>query len=593
MYGPFFGLHQQPFSIAPDPAFLYMSGKHRDALELLHYGLARGASFVLLTGEVGAGKTTVWRRFLERLPSNFDVASVVNPKLDVNALLVRICDDLHVALPEGADTVDLIDTLHEHLLLAHAQGRRTLIAIDEAQALSVEVLEQLRLLTNLDSTGTKLQVMLIGQPELLHMLERPALEPVAQRIVARYHLPTLSAAETASYIEHRLKVAGLDGPVPFDGEAINLIYRLCRGVPRRINSLCDRALAAAQASGRRRVDRHIVENAAAEVFGRRVVATPAPAATPAPTPINAWAVAGAAMVGFATLAWLATQFGDLPARLAGLVRTTAKPTPSAPLPASAPMTAALAAATPVAPVGTAAPVAPSPPAAADASRPSPTGIARALPAPPLAPQPAAPSPPLLDINAAFVVGSSDEALAWRALAGLWGTTLEAGEPCAAAARHTLQCFRSSSGVAMIRQLDRPIALRLVDERERVAHVLLVGLSDDSATLALAGAEVTVPLLQLARAWRGEFATFWRAPPHYRPGEFVRSDGASGAWLLKRLAEIDGLGTADTTDEALHSRIAAFQVAQGLKPDGLAGPLTLMQLNRASGVDEPRLRRASR
>ena len=177
---------------------------------------------MLLTGEIGAGKTTVWRRFLEDLPSNVDVASVVNPKLDAQALIARICEDLHLESAPDEAPIDLIDALHSHLLLAHAMGRRTLIVIDEAQALSSEVLEQLRLLTNLDSSGRKLQVMLIGQPELRQMLEMPQLEPLAQRVVARYHLPALSESETAGYIAHRLAVAGLRGPSPFDGESIGL-----------------------------------------------------------------------------------------------------------------------------------------------------------------------------------------------------------------------------------------------------------------------------------------------------------------------------------------------------------------------------------
>ncbi|MFY9512960.1 MAG: AAA family ATPase, partial [Rubrivivax sp.] len=277
----FFGLTRAPFSIAPDPSFLYMSAKHQEALALLNLGLVRGASFVLLTGEIGAGKTTVWRRFLEDLPANFDVASVVNPRLNVTALLERVCQDLDVALPEGNRAVDLIDALHGHLLLAHGQGRRTLIAIDEAQALSMDVLEQLRLLTNLDSSGKKLQVMLIGQPELRQILEKPELEPLAQRVVARYHLPALSEAETAGYILHRLKVAGLQAAAPFDGDAIGHIHRVCRGVPRRINTVCDRTLSLAAEAGLRRIDRQIVDRAAEQVYGTPVQPA-APVAPPLP-----------------------------------------------------------------------------------------------------------------------------------------------------------------------------------------------------------------------------------------------------------------------------------------------------------------------
>src|ERR1700741_2098639 len=191
MYLSFFGLQQEPFSIAPDPRFLYLSDKHRDALALLSYGLSRGASFVLLTGEIGAGKTTVWRRFLEELPSNFDVANVVNPKLDTQALIARIVEDLHLEAPPAQAPIDMIDALQGHLLLAHAMGRRTLIVIDEAQALSTEVLEQLRLLPHLDGSAPKPKVMLMAPPELRQMLQQPQLEPVAQRVVARYHLKSL------------------------------------------------------------------------------------------------------------------------------------------------------------------------------------------------------------------------------------------------------------------------------------------------------------------------------------------------------------------------------------------------------------------
>ena len=205
MYESFFGLACEPFSVAPDPRFLYLSKQHRDALGYLNYGLRRAGGFVLLTGEIGAGKTTVWRAFLEQLPPRLDVAYVVNPKMSVQALLKRPCESLQVELPADADRpgaeADLIDALHGHLLLAHAQGRRTLVVVDEAQALALPVLEQLRLLTNLVTNEDKLvQVLLIGQPELRQLLEHPEMAPVAQRIVARFHLQTLSRDETEAYL---------------------------------------------------------------------------------------------------------------------------------------------------------------------------------------------------------------------------------------------------------------------------------------------------------------------------------------------------------------------------------------------------------
>jgi general secretion pathway protein A len=541
MYESFFGLQQEPFSIAPDPRFLYMSDKHREALALLVYGLARGASFVLLTGEIGAGKTTVWRHFLEQLPPRFDVASVVNPKLDVVALLARICEDLRVELPTGGRTVDLIDALHGHLLLAHAQGRRTLIVIDEAQALSTEVLEQLRLLTNLDVNARQLQVMLIGQPELREMLARPQLEPLAQRVVARYHLPALSGAESAGYIAHRLAVAGLTGPLPFDAESLALIHRLCRGVPRRINVLCDRALGLAAAAGRTGVDRATVERAAAEVFGPAPGVAAAPAA-PAREPSRRWAMAAVAVGAAGAIAT-----GVLISHR--LART---------------------------------PVSPAAPVAARASDLAPPAAVGPGPA-----TESAPAAPAVDIGSAFDLPAAEESSAWRALARRWGATLGAGDPCASATGKALICFRSRGGLASIRQLDRPAILRLIDERGHVAHLLLTGLAGDSATLDIAGVERVLPVAQLARWWRGEFGTFWRAPPGFRDGE--PTGGELGGWLTQRLARVDGQGTAAATGEdSLRARILAFQVSQGLTPDGLAGPLTLMQLNRASGVDEPRL-----
>jgi len=560
MYLSFFGLQQEPFSIAPDPRFLYLSDKHRDALALLNYGLNRGASFVLLTGEIGAGKTTVWRRFLEELPSNFDVANVVNPKLDAQALIARICEDLHLDTPRDEAPIDMIDALHGHLLLAHAMGRRTLIVIDEAQALSNEVLEQLRLLTNLDSSGRKLQVMLIGQPELRQTLRQPQLEPLAQRVVARYHLPALSESETAGYIAHRLAVAGLRGPAPFDGESIGLIHRLCAGVPRRINVVCDQALANAQAAGRRRVDRHTVERAVAATYGGKPATVVEP--TVERTSVNVWAAAGVAAAALVGGVLLAPRVQSMRG-----ADDVARP-----------------------PVGQTVPAAP-----AVRVEPATAAVAEAVPArsqvgvPPLALAAAAPAKasltgPAQDVL--FTAAAADESAAWRTLAGLWGARLGPGDACAAALAQSLRCLRLRGGVATILQLDRPGLLRLVDERGRVAHALLTTIGGELATINVAGTEATVSWTELARVWRGDFATLWRAPAGYGDGEVA----GNTAWLAERLAAIDGQGPIAKGREPLRARIAAFQLAHGLTPDGLAGPLTVMQLARASQGDEPRLTR---
>jgi general secretion pathway protein A len=556
MYESFFGLHHEPFSIAPDPRFLYLSDRHREALALLFHGLARGGSFVMLTGEVGAGKTTVWRRFLDDLPSSVDVANVVNPKLGVDALLVRVFEDLHVELPAGHSPVDMIDALHGHLLLAHARGRRLLIVIDEAQALAPDVLEQLRLLTNLDWSGRKLQVMLIGQPELRRMLERPELEPVAQRIVARYHLDALSERESAAYIEHRLRVAGMSQPMPFDGEAIGLIHRLSRGIPRRINVLCDRALALAHAAGTRRIGREIVERAAVQAFGPRAPAAPMPqpAARGAGWP-RALVVGAGAGIAFAAGGWLLPRLADhpQPAIVAAALSPSPAPTPpSVPASLAAPAPAIAAAMLPAAP----------------AARASASSVVASVALPERA------------VASTEIPSTPDEAVTLRLLAGRWGVPAGAADPCSAVVKEGLACYRARGGIPTIRLLDRPSVLHLVDDQGRPGYALLVALRGDRATIAAAGARREVALADLAHAWRGEFTTLWRTPPGWRDG----APGVDDAWLAQQFARIGAVVTGTTKQE----RLLAFQLAQGLTPDGVAGPLTLMQLNRAGGVDEPRL-----
>ncbi len=260
MYAPFFGLQHPPFSIAPDPRYLFMSERHREALAHLLYGLDAGGGFVLLTGEIGTGKTTVCRCFLEQIPAHCNVAYIFNPKLTVPELLRSICDEFgvaHQAAAPGVETVkDCLDPLNAFLLQQHAAGRNNVLIIDEAQNLAPDVLEQLRLLTNLETSERKLlQIILIGQPELRAMVAAPELEQLAQRVIARYHLQALSADETRQYIAHRLAVAGLQGPLPFQQRALARVHALTGGVPRRINLLCDRALLGAYAAGRARGQR--------------------------------------------------------------------------------------------------------------------------------------------------------------------------------------------------------------------------------------------------------------------------------------------------------------------------------------------------
>ncbi|MCV2363012.1 AAA family ATPase [Paucibacter sp. DJ1R-11] len=558
MYASYFGLKQAPFSIAPDPHYLFMSERHREALAHLLYGLDGGGGFVLLTGEIGAGKTTVCRCFLEQIPKNCNVAYIFNPKLTVSELLQAICDEFHVPVPAGAQTVkDYLDPLNAFLLAQHAAGRNNVLIIDEAQNLSADVLEQLRLLTNLETATRKLlQVVLIGQPELRGMLARPELEQLAQRVIARFHLGALSEAETAQYIQHRMKVAGLSGPLPLNRAALRWVHRLTRGVPRRINLLCDRALLGAYAGSQAMVTPAIVRQAAAEVFD----APPAAPGRGLRRVGSGLAVLTAVAVVGAGLSWaLQMQSQASRGKPGAAAAAVATATPAA----SSAATAASSAAVPAVP----------PASVASSVQPPATPAAEPL--------------QLADWTAS-------DAAAWVALAQRWGLQLAPTEakPCDAALLQGLQCYRSVSGsLSLIRLMDRPVLLTLQRRGQPPALAALVGLDGQELTLWVEGRPRRLALAELATVWRGEFSTFWRAPPGY--AERAVNAGPLREWLAGHLDPLAGSAVpassaASPSWAELSPRIQAFQASQGLQPDGRIGPITLMQLNRAAGVSEPRL-----
>jgi general secretion pathway protein A len=535
MYTHFFNLKQSPFSIAPDPRYLFMSERHREALAHLLFGIGSGGGFVLLTGEIGAGKTTVCRCFMEQIPENCKLGYIFNPKLSVEELLLSICDEFGIALPpQGAGAVSVkgyVDAINAYLLASHAQAKNNVLIIDEAQNLSAEVLEQLRLLTNLETSERKLlQIILIGQPELRTMLARPELEQLAQRVIARYHLGSLSEAETGTYIEHRLAVAGATAIAPFPRRLMGLVHGLTKGVPRRINLLCDRALLGAYVENQPQVTRTILRKAAAEVFA----GADAPAGgqgawfgAGARWPLVAAGVAGGVVVS--ALAW------QLASRDAKPVVASAH--------------AAVAA-----------------PAARVPERPAPT-VEVKLP-------------------------QADNVAALRQLAGMWGLALVDGDPCATAARANLRCLQVKGGLEELRQLDRPAMLKLHDDPVAANYVLLTALDDKQATIVAPGGKPqTVGLAALSARLDGEVTTFWRAPRSWRDELAVGDRGPDVDWLAKRLSQIYDLKKPQENqplDAALRKHLVEFQGAQNLKADGVAGPKTFIRLYQLGGVQEPRL-----
>ncbi len=562
MYAEYFGLKQAPFSIAPDPRYLFMSERHREALAHLLYGLGGGGGFVLLTGEIGAGKTTVCRCFLEQIPNRCNVAYIFNPKLTVIELVRSVCDEFRIPYPQrepGTATVtDYLDPLNAFLLRTHAIEQNNVLIIDEAQNLSADVLEQLRLMTNLETSERKLlQIVLIGQPELRDMLAQSGLQQLAQRVIARFHLEALSEAETAQYIRHRLAVAGLNGPIPFAADTLRRIHRICRGVPRRINLLCDRALLGAYASHKVIVDRQVIDKAAGEVFDGVGVA--GVSATPARQ--GALWLALVAGLALGAAGWWAGRSFEKPSAAVASARASA---PAASTPAASASVVSLAEG-----------------AAASVAEPSAIAAADAAPAVPF------------DARLAFERWPRQENDAWAALAESWKVQLSASDrdPCRSMQAQQLACARMTTTLSVIRQLDRPGIVTLREGSGQPAYALLTALAADSATVQVGTQPMRMSLGMLAAMWGGEFATLWRAPLAYRA---PLGDGDTGPVvdaLATQLSAWSGEplpASGRAIDAALKARVATFQRAQGLKPDGIAGPTTFMQLNRVSGVDEPRL-----
>ncbi|MBC7984975.1 MAG: AAA family ATPase, partial [Candidatus Obscuribacterales bacterium] len=417
MYTSHFSLTEKPFAITPDPRYLFLSERHADALAHLIYGITEAGGFIQLTGEVGTGKTTLVRALLERIPGHTDVAVLLNPRVSPLELLQSICQELAVAVPDSAalSIKALIDLLNQRLLTAHAKGRRVVIILDEAQNLSEATLEQVRLLTNLETASRKLlQIILIGQPELREVLERSELRQLAQRITGRFHLAPLSRAGTSAYIKHRLKVAGtttVEGEV-FTRTALAEVHRISKGIPRVINVVCDRALLGAYTENRHRVDAALIRRAAGEVYGRSYWPQ-----------WFTWAGGATAAVAIGILSFSVWQLLHREPIAATLIAASAHPA-------------------------------------------LPTVIA-----------PAAASLSSTDIQTLLTKASSDNSAAFAKMLQLWGAKFSAdgGRPCDQALAQGLECVYQKGSWGQLRQLNRPAILSLSGANGQSHHVVITAL----------------------------------------------------------------------------------------------------------------------
>lgn len=541
MYSAHFGISESPFALTPDPRFLFLSRRHQEALAHLLYGMGEKGGFVQLTGEVGTGKTTLCRSLLEQVPERVNAALILNPKQTAIELVASVCDELHVPYPRGTDSLKvMIDLLNRHLLESHAKGLRTVLIIDEAQNLSAETLEQVRLLTNLETTTQKLlQIILIGQPELQTLMARPELRQLAQRITARYHLTPLSLEETSAYVRHRLEIVGCKRHL-FTKWALRLVHKLSGGIPRLVNIICDRALLGAYVRQCERINKSLVRKAAREVMGK--------AERLHRRRLLGWSIA--ALV----LALLGYGWGFIPwPDLSGWMTAQDRP-------AKEPMVASMA-------------------------------------APPVARQ--QPQDDSMDGESIILAeilnrenAGTDTETAFSALFGCWGLPcpdLDGNTACELAPGIGLRCLFGRGNWTTILNFNRPAVLELIDDAQQRHHVVVVGLNEKNVTIDLGGQQITLLRADVEPFWFGDFIILWKPPLLSSHFLGQGSAGPDVLWLRKQLDRIEGRSAGSEEgipsplfDEILKRRVMDFQRNHSINTDGKVGEETLIHLNTALG-----------
>ena len=559
MYLKHFNLSERPFSITPDPRFLYMSLRHREALAHLLYGLGEGGGFVQLTGEVGTGKTTMCRCLLEKVPDNVDLALVLNPKVTSIELIATVCDELGIEYQQKDASIKMLtDVLNHYLLEAHVKGRRTVLIIDEAQNLSADVLEQIRLLTNLEtSTQQLLQIILIGQPELRTLLQRQDMRQLAQRVTARYHLEPVNREDTGAYIEHRLQICGATRPI-FNKTAVDLIYKLSGGIPRLINVLCDRALLGAYTEGKLQIDKKIIRQAAKELLGGELQQSR--------TRLSSRLLVGGPIVlillGIALyIYWQRLELDHV------LDQTTVQASPEMP--------------------------------ADDTSidKPSPqVSIALSSNALPDVTTLSSPDTQSGSLAAALLTANESWSLAaWTELFARWSVELPAAvapDYCVFANDLGLHCLVERGSWGLLRQYNRPVIMGLFTNDGQSVPVVLQHLDDRVAELIIGNELFRLAIGEVDRYWFGDFTLLLQSPPN---GHLLLKTGDRNpdvVWLrqLLEVAQQVKLPANDPQyfDIPLLNQVIGFQRSRGLTPDGVVGKQTLIQLNAYTDRNVPLL-----
>lgn len=530
MYAKYFGLKELPFSISPNPRYLFMSRRHKEALAHLIYGISHGGGFVLLTGEVGTGKTTVSRSLLRQLPQNADVAYILNASLSEEELLATICQDLGIKdVDDDSSLKALTDRLHRYLLDNYAKGRTTLLIIDEAQNLQFSVLEQIRMLTNLETDERKLlQIVLIGQPELNELLGQQRLRQLSQRITARFHIEPLDLAETESYIRHRMMVAGLPANQSiFNRGAIKKIYTASKGIPRIINVICDRALLGAYTNNLSDVDNAVAQSAIKEALGHRK--------EEAQSQWVKWAGLG---VGAAAMLVIAVYvggvlFGGEPKGVKSKVTSNSE--------FSADTLIADSTVAPAMPVSELSPVS------------------------------------LLPLDRGQAINRLQQYM------GVSGQSLDGG--CEELSIFGAACYdmELNSWSALV-ELNRPAMIGVAGSSQ---YLPVVSMSHGNAVLLDEKGRYEVPIFELGELWDGSVVLLWRPPASFEGPVELGSRSEFVGWVAQFFAQIDNQlePLADRIfNPALKKRVAIFQRQNGLEEDGIVGLKTVLKMNDFLNTD---------
>jgi len=603
MYNEYFGFKEAPFSIAPDPRYLYMTAQHRDALAHLVYGLNSEGGCILLTGEVGTGKTTICRCLLEQIPEQANVALVMNPKLNEIELLETICDELKIAYPDADNSVKTYtDRIYEFLIKSNRENEKTVLIIDEAQNLDSKVLEQLRLLTNLETDQRKLlQIIILGQPELLDILARNEMRQLAQRITARFHLQPLSREEVKAYVSHRLAVAGQNIQI-FPENSIKLLYKLSKGVPRLINIICDRALLGAYVENQYNVTPRIIRKASKEVFGElknveqqqknRQLLFPAaavaglvilaiavffyleqPDATEQTTELASESMSDSATTGlFSDTS--ALEADNDPDKLSDEPQDSEDDTHSK---AS------------IDSVDTA-----NDDNDTELEIQQSTQAVTAKTSDTHSVADSSEEQNHDDIKQILDDNNNDKTAAYDALFHAWGKQYNSRTSvtaCRQATAYSLSCLYKQGNLNSLKQHNRPAVLTMINNMGEKRYLTITSIDGDIASVSSGDRQYSIRLRDLDDHWYGQYTLLWLKPGSYASAVTPGESGSFVRWLDEQISIITGQQQeriSGTYDEPLVAKVKSFQSQQGLTADGIVGPVTIIHINTQAKTDVPSL-----